>query len=471
MKKQSWSALLSGKNGVHTLVFAGGSVLYAVDIYVTITALPSLINDIGSGGYSWAMSIFTMASLIGTLLSTRILGKIGLCKTYIFSALIFAVGAFMCSIAPTMLLFLIGRFIQGFAGGSLLSLPYSMVRIVFDPSLWSRALSIISGMWGISTLLGPAIGGLSIQYGTWRASFWTVGILAIIFLFTALKILPKDRKEICVSSPPLPLLQLFVLVLSIFIISTGSAVDTTIAKICGLVTGVGLLFVLAKIESSTHRPMLPHKTFSFSSKFLPIYSLMFIMCAIACGVELYFPLFLQELYKKDPLTAGYIAALLSLGWTCGSLLSASAPSKKIHKIIVYSPISNLLSISVLLWLIPTEASAPGRIFIICLALFSTGISFGVAWPHLLALILQCASHQDALRAGESLTSVQLFSTAFGAALAEKITNLASLFSSGEGVKLIFEAKILLAVFIGLLLCVCIPFSLRISNNTLKNKTE
>nr|WP_306231068.1 hypothetical protein [Bartonella apihabitans] len=56
--------------------------------------------------------------------------------------------------APTMATFLFGRLIQGFGGGFLLSLSYSMVKIVFDPPLWPRAMGLISGMWGISTLLG-----------------------------------------------------------------------------------------------------------------------------------------------------------------------------------------------------------------------------------------------------------------------------------------------------------------------------
>lgn len=470
MKKQRWSALLSGKNGGRFLTFIGGVILHATNVYSVMTILPSLMNEIGSElYYSWVTTIFITASLIGTSLATQILEKIGPRKAYVISGLIFTAGTFICGISSTITLFLIGRFIQGFGSGSLLSLSYSMVRLIFSQSVWSHALSIISGMWGISTLLGPAIGGISVYYGIWRASFWIIGVLAIIFSLIALKVLPNKNKN-SIPSSPLPFLQLLIVTLLIFIISTGGSMDTTVAKIYGLVIGLGLLFIFAKIESLTLHPMLPHKSFSFSSEFFPIYVLILIMTTIVYSIELYLPLFLQKLHGQPPLIAGYIASLISLGWTCGSLSSADISTKKIRKIIIFSPILNLFGIGILLWLIPKEISKPEYIFIICLALFSIGISAGITWPHLLTRILQCANNEDALRASESLTSVQLFSAALSATLAGIITNLAGLLNPGGIIGMILAAKALLVVLISLLFCLGIPFSLRVSYRIFKNPT-
>ncbi|WP_208434313.1 MFS transporter [Bartonella taylorii] len=470
MKKQSWSALLLDKNSVCFLTFIGGVVLHATNVYIVVTILPSLMSDLsGEFYYSWVATVFITASLLGTSLATKILGKIGPRRAYVISGLIFTVGTFICGIAPTMPLFLIGRFVQGFGSGSLLSLSYSMVRIVFSPSIWSHALSIISGMWGISTLLGPAIGGISVYYGVWRASFWIIGALAIIFSLIALKTLPKENESF-VPTPPLPLAQLLTLILLIFTISAGGAMDTTVAKICGLFIGLSLLFVLAKIESSAFYPMLPRNSFSFSSEFFPLYTLILVMTTVVYSIELYFPLFLQELHGQTPLIAGYIASLMSLGWTCGSLSSAGASEKKVRSVIVYSPILSLFGISGLLWLIPTKDSTSEHIFIICLALFAIGISAGIAWPHLLTRILQCANNEDALRASESLTSVQLFSAALSATLAGTVTNLAGIFNPGGIVGMILAAKTLLITLIGLLFCLGIPFALRVSCSIFKNPT-
>ncbi|GAA5105375.1 MFS transporter [Bartonella jaculi] len=469
MKKQSWSTLLLGGNGVRFLTFTGGVMLHATNVYIVVTILPSLMNDIGSElYYSWVATVFITASLLGTSLATKILGKIGPRKAYVISGLIFTIGTFICSIASTMPLFLIGRFVQGFGSGSLLSLSYSMVRIVFSPPLWSHALSVISLMWGVSTFLGPAIGGISIHYGIWRASFWLIGLLAIIFSLIALKVLPKENENYIPKSH-LPFPQLLILILLIIIISAGGTMNTAIAQISGLVIGFSLLFVLAKIESYTRHPMLPCKTFSLSSEFFSLYSLILIITTVVYGTELYFPLFLQKLHGHDPLIAGYMAALMSIGWTCGSVSSAGASAKKIPSLILYSPIFSLIGMSILLWFIPTETPKLEYTFIICLALFAIGLSSGIAWPHLLTRILQCASDRDALRAGESLTSVQLFSIALSATLAGTITNIAGLSNPGGIAGMIFAAKALLATFISLLFCLGIPFALRVSYSIQKNQ--
>ncbi len=462
--------LLGGKDGVRSLTFTGGVALHAINVYVVITILPSLLEDIGGGlYYSWVVTVFVTASLLGTSLSTKMLEQMGPRRAYIVAGLVFTIGTFICSISPTMPLFLVGRLIQGFGSGSLLSLSYSMVRIIFSPSLWSHVFSIISAIWGISTLLGPAIGGISVQCGMWRISFLVIGSLAIVFLLLASKILPKENEN-HIPKSPLPFLQLLTLVSLIFSISVGGMMDTTIAQISGLVIGFILLFALAKIESSALHPMLPHKTFSFSSDFFSVYLLILVMTIVAYSIELYFPLFLQVLHGQDPLIAGYIASLISFGWTCGSVSSSSASEKKIRNIITYSPVLTLLSISALLWIVPTEVTIPGYTPIICVALFAIGISAGVAWPHLLTRILRCASDKDALRAGESLTSVQLFSAALSATLAGTITNLAGLINPGGIPGMIFAAKALLATLVGLLFCLGIPLSLRIARSMSRNPT-
>ncbi len=430
MNEQGWSALLSGKNGIRSFTLAGGVALHAINVYIVVTILPSLVADIhGQQYYSWAATIFVTASLIGASLAAKLLLKTGPKVAYIISALLFAAGTFVCSIAPTMPVFLFGRLVQGFGGGFLLSLSYSMVRIVFDPSLWPRALGLISGMWGISTLLGPAIGGIFAEYGTWRASFWTVGILALAFSLLALKVLPNTTKQNEPDSP-LPILQLVILIVLVLIISASSAVSANLVKIVGMIIGFLLLLILAQLDNHARNKLLPNGAFSPSSIFLPLYSMMVILSIAVNGAELYLPLFLQELHGLGPLVAGYLAALMSIGWTCGSVPSAGAKPVIVRKVVIMAPIFGIIGMTTLLYLIPTNLSSASFIIIICMALFLIGIGAGSCWPHLLTHVLKCASQEDATRASASLTSIQLFSTALSAALAGSITNLAGLFDPG-----------------------------------------
>jgi len=180
-QQPGWSALLSGKSGIRSLTLAGGVALHAINVYIVVTILPSLVREIGGENYySWAAAIYVTASLIGASLVGKVMGRIGPRSAYIVAAVIFALGTFGCGYAPSMPVFLLARLVQGFGGGLLLSLTYSMVRIVFVRPLWPRAMGLISGMWGVSTLLGPAIGGFFAEYDNWRASFWLVGCLSLV---------------------------------------------------------------------------------------------------------------------------------------------------------------------------------------------------------------------------------------------------------------------------------------------------
>ena len=73
----SWAALLSGTNGVRSLALAGGVVLHAINVYIATTILPSVVKDIGGiDYYAWNTTLFVAASILGSALSARLLGRL-----------------------------------------------------------------------------------------------------------------------------------------------------------------------------------------------------------------------------------------------------------------------------------------------------------------------------------------------------------------------------------------------------------
>src|SRR5829696_6229161 len=180
-----WSALLSGKNAVYSLPLAGGVALHAINVFIATTILPSVVRDIGGLElYAWSTTLFVLASILGSALSAKLLQGTGPRGAYGAAALVFAAGTLICSLAPTMPVMLVGRFVQGFGGGFLYALAYSVIRLVFPEPLWPRAIGLISAMWGVATLAGPAIGGSFAEIGAWRAAFWS--LLPFVALFALL---------------------------------------------------------------------------------------------------------------------------------------------------------------------------------------------------------------------------------------------------------------------------------------------
>src|SRR3546814_1550765 len=116
--------------------------------------------------------------------------QFGLRRAFLMAIVIFVGGTTACALAPAMPWLLAARTVQGLGGGLLLGLSYSAVRMVFDERLWSRAMVLVSSMWGVATLAGPAIGGIFAQTGHWRLAFWAVVPIAAV-----LALLVQTRSE------------------------------------------------------------------------------------------------------------------------------------------------------------------------------------------------------------------------------------------------------------------------------------
>ena len=165
----SWADLLHGTNALRSIALAGGVALHAINVYIVTTILPSVIKDIGGlEYYAWNTTLFVVTSIVGSALSARLIETLGPRAAYLLAVAVFTVGSVVCALAPSMPVLLAGRSIQGLGGGILFALSYALIRLVFAAPLWSRAMALVSGMWGVATLCGPAIGGVFAQTGHWR---------------------------------------------------------------------------------------------------------------------------------------------------------------------------------------------------------------------------------------------------------------------------------------------------------------
>jgi len=485
----SWAALCSGQYALRMLVLAGGVALYAITSYVVFIISPSIIKELGGESYyAWISMLFVTASLIATVLAPKLLHYFGPRQAYGVAASIFAAGSIGCGLAPSMPFFLAARLIEGVGCGFMLALSYAMVQILYPQALWSRALSVISGMWGVATLLGPAIGGSFDEYGLWRLSLLSVGALALALALLTLVALPQQMKER--KKPlPLPRLQLMLLPLLVLVMSVGGVMEGSGAKILGLSLGFALLILLGAVETRAPYRLLPQGAFSPKSRLFSLYLLMITPTIAFGGAEIYLPLFLQELHGLSSLPAGYLATFMSMSWTAGLLLSAGLHPRYLPTILTASPLLALLGMGFLVVLLPLGDGGQSSNFVLyplAFALALIGVGMGIAWPHLLSLVLQWSKRQESDLAGTSLTSIQLFSAAFSAAFAGTIANMAGLDQAmnvtgntvgneigseigGHVVRLSHSAQFLFAALFVVLL-VTLFFSLRIARMIRREST-
>ncbi|AGT09899.1 MFS transporter [Paracoccus aminophilus] len=426
-----WGALLSGGNAVRSVALAGGVALHAINVYVATTILPSVVRDIGGlDYYAWNTTLFVIASIIGAALATRLLISAGPRLAYVVAALIFALGTLLCAIAPSMPFMLAGRIVQGGGGGVLLALSYAMIRLVFPEHLWPRAMALVSGMWGIATLVGPAIGGIFAELDAWRAAFWSVVPAALLFAAMAWQALPAQSPE--TSQPTrLPLAQLGLLTLAVLIISFASTQTTLVWNLGGVAVAFVLIAVIGDIDGSAKTRLLPRGGMSLASPLGQVFAAMSALAITVTSSEIFVPLFLQVLHGQQPLIAGYLAAAMAAGWTAGSITGSGVALSRVPRLITLAPVLALAGMIALTLLIPPGSG--GEIVLlgpITVALFLVGFGVGLGWPHLLTRVLQLAPKDEEDLASASITTVQLSAAAIGAALAGVVVNLAGLTEPG-----------------------------------------
>ncbi|WP_042790177.1 MFS transporter, partial [Serratia marcescens] len=252
-----WSDLFSGKNAASAIALSLGVALHAINILVATTILPSVVQDIGGLDlYAWNTTLFVVASILGSALSARLLSGYGARSAYLVASLFFIAGAALCALAPSMPVMLIGRTVQGFGGGLIFALSYAMINLVFEQRLWPRAMALISAMWGIATLVGPAVGGIFAELHAWR---WAFGILlpimALYAAFTFL-ILPKGKAQ--QAAAPLPTAQLLLLTVAVLVVSAGSLAHSAWINLAGIALSLVLMAWLMKREAHARARLLPH---------------------------------------------------------------------------------------------------------------------------------------------------------------------------------------------------------------------
>lgn len=429
-RPEGWGALLGGRNGPRAVALAGGVALHAINVFIVTTILPSVVADIGGLElYAWNTTLFVVASIVGSALCARLLHAAGPRGAYVSAALLFAAGTGVCAMAPTMPVMLAGRLVQGLGGGFLFGLSYAMIRVVFAEPLWPRAIALVSAMWGVATLVGPAVGGVFAELGAWRAAFWSVVPATGVFGVLAFAILPaRGGGEGARRAPPLA--QLALLTLSVLAVSVGSLRPDPLWNAGGVVAAGLLLAALVVIDGRLGSRLLPTGSYRPTTRLGLLFAGMCLLSVAVTSTETFVPLFLQVLHGRSPLEAGYLAALMAVGWTGGSIASSGLHGGAERRVLLLGPVVSLGGMLGLAALVPGAGGGALSLAAICVALTAVGAGVGMGWPHLLTGVFRAAPVGETDLTSAAITTVQLVATALGAALAGMVVNMAGLTEPG-----------------------------------------
>ena len=169
-----------------TAAVMAGMFLSAIDTTAVATAMPQIVESLGGMAlYSWVFSIYMLASTATVPVFGYLSDLYGRKRLYLLGVFLFVGGSVLCSASTGMGQLIIFRGIQGIGAGALMPITYAIVGDIYDLEERAKMQGLFSGVWGVSSVVGPLVGGVLSDLWSWRAIFFInlpVGVVAAVLI-------------------------------------------------------------------------------------------------------------------------------------------------------------------------------------------------------------------------------------------------------------------------------------------------
>src|SRR6478609_1521004 len=174
-------------------------LMASLDQTIVSTALPTIVGDLGGASkLAWVVTAYMLASTVTTPLAGK-LGDIYGRKIVLQVALVtFLVGSALCGLANGMNELILFRGIQGLGGGALMVSTQAVIGDIVTPRERGRYSGLIGGVFGVSTVVGPLLGGFFVDNLSWRWIFYVnvpIGVVAFGVLAAVLRVSVERRQH------------------------------------------------------------------------------------------------------------------------------------------------------------------------------------------------------------------------------------------------------------------------------------
>lgn len=306
-----------------TIALMLGMFLGALDGTIVSTALPSIVGKLGGISlYSWVFSAYLLTSTTTIPIYGKLADLYGRKLIFLFGSGLFLLGSILSGSSQSMEQLILFRALQGLGAGAVMPIVLTIIGDIFDLEERAKVQGLFSGVWGLSSVVGPAIGGLIVDHYSWRWVFYInipFGIISGLLLFLFLKEKVERTKH------SLDYFGTFALTAGIVALlfalleggtqwAWGSAQSILLFGMFVVLTGLFL-----HQEYRAPEPMLPLTL--FKNRIIAISSIGgFVLGILMFGMTSYIPLFVQGVKGGSATSAGIALIPLLFAWPVASTI-------------------------------------------------------------------------------------------------------------------------------------------------------
>ncbi|MFE7527845.1 MFS transporter [Kitasatospora sp. NPDC057542] len=391
-------------------------LLAALDQTIVSTALPTIVSDLGGLEHlSWVVTAYLLASTAATPLWGKLGDMYGRKRFFQASIVIFLIGSMLCGIARNMGELIAFRALQGLGGGGLIVLSQAIVGDLVAPRDRGRYQGLFGAVFGVTSVLGPLLGGLFVDHLSWRWVFYInlpIGVVALVVIAAVLHGV-EVRREHRIDYPGTVLIAAVATCLVLMTSLGGTTWAWSSWQIVGLgVLGLVLLLAFVLVERTAVEPVLPLRLFR-SRTFSLVAVISFVVGFAMFGALTYLPTFLQVVHRVSPTMSGIHMLPMVLGMLLTSIGSGQIVARTGHYRIFPIAGTAVTTVGLLLLSRLDEHSSTAEMSIYFLVF---GLGLGLVMQVLVLIVQNSVGYEDLGVATAGATFFRSIGASFGVSI-------------------------------------------------------
>jgi len=299
--------------------------LASVEATIVTTAMPTIVAELGGLAiYAWAFAAFSLTQTVAVPIMGKLSDIYGRRPIYLIAMAIFLLGSILCGVATSMPQLVAYRAVQGIGAGGLMPIAFTIIGDIFTFEQRARIQGVFSGVWGVSSVIGPLVGGFLVDKVGWQWVFFInvplVIIAAAMMILAWRDVVPHTRAQVDFIGAGLLASGISSLLFALSQLNQPRGWESI--NFWGL---LGLAFALMGTllwhERRTPNPILPIQLFR-ERLFSTANGHGFLSGIALFGTTAFIPFFVESVLGTSATMAGATLTPQIIAWVAGSIVSS-----------------------------------------------------------------------------------------------------------------------------------------------------